>query len=83
MENISDMAAFMHYELDIKRIRKACGKSVAEIAADMWVSPSTVYRWESLDTDPSSADISKLAKLLSCTPGDLFVIKFANGANNV
>jgi predicted transcriptional regulator len=82
MENISTMVASMHYELDIKRVRKATGKSVREIAYWMGVSQSTIYRIESGDIDASATQIADMAQLLSCTPGDLFVIKFADDANN-
>jgi len=49
--------------LDVKEIRKACGLTQKELAAEMGVNLSTVWRWEN-GTPPSGPARTLLAAMV-------------------
>lgn len=56
----------------IKKLREAAGMSQKDLAAQIGVDTSSISLWEHGKTNPSYANICKLAQALNCNPGDLF-----------
>lgn len=47
--------------------REQAGLSLSQVAKMTEISRSTLYRWEAGDTEPSIADLRKLAELYRCS----------------
>lgn len=56
---------------NLKRFRKASGKSQAQVAAYMGVSVKSVSAWETGRVELKADHIVRLARYLGCTPNDI------------
>lgn len=59
--------------MKIKILRKAAGLSQRQLADGMGVAQNTVSFWETEQSLPSARQLPRLAQLLNCTIGELFV----------
>jgi len=57
--------------MNIFGIFRASGLTDAQIAEEMGVSPSTVWRWRHSKFEVGLYDVVQLSKLLGCTPAEL------------
>lgn len=55
----------------MKEARINAGKTVLEVAAACRVSAQAVYQWEKGETQPTAANLVRIAKLYACDAGDL------------
>lgn len=58
----------------IQKLRKAAGLTVPQLAVQMGVSAANVVAWECETYLPKARQLPTLAKVLSCTIDDLFVL---------
>lgn len=56
----------MHNNIRSERVR--IGLSIDEVASKINVSPSSVQKWETQETEPNGRNIVNLARLFKCTP---------------
>lgn len=57
--------------MGFRAARKAAGVSVREVCEVLGVSYAAVYQWELGVTNPTVANLVKLAQLYNCTIDDL------------
>lgn len=55
----------------MKEARINAGKTVSEVARACGVTVQAVYQWESGETNPTAANLVRLAGMYACDAGDL------------
>lgn len=60
------------FSKNLKKLRKANGFNIAELAEKISVSDATISRWESGKVSPCFSDVEKLAKLFEVPVFSLF-----------
>ena len=65
-------------ENHIKEYRKAVGMTQKELGAALGTSGANVSSWEVGRTDPTVAQVVKMAKIFGCNIGDLFGPSFVD-----